>query len=150
MHVSVSLGGHLLLLRVLCGVFVAHSLLLLKTVRRVPTAALELALFPLLLSTVLIGSLSGSLLVEQPGEMLRHRRYLPPLDADLSLLILLHDEVYLTQFVVRPVVVQPPLRPTSLRTLEGRAQYDLGDLSKVPDVLCGVPSRVEERRAVGL
>src|SRR4051794_13098998 len=82
--------------------------------------------------------------------MLRHRRYLPPLDADLSLLVLLHDEVYLTQLVVHPLVVQSPLCAALLRTLEGGTQDDLRDLGQVADVLRCVPARVEERRAMGL
>src|SRR5829696_1120854 len=99
---------------------------------------------------MLVRDLCVSLFVEEPGEVLRHRRYLGPLDIDLSLLTLGDDEVYLTQLVTRTIIVEAPLRPAPLLALKSRAQDYLGDLGQVPDVLRGVPARVEERRALGL
>src|ERR687893_1512738 len=78
--------------------------------------------------------------------MLRHRLYLPPLDADLALTILLYDEVDLPQLLVRAVVVQPPLRSAPLFALQGCPEDDLGDLDQVPYVLRRVPPGVEEPR----
>ena len=109
MYVGVSLGGHLFLLGVLPTVFVAHLYSLSKRPGMPPSVALKLALFSFFLSTVLVRDLCVSLFVEQPGEMLRHRRYLAPLYTNIALLVLLHDEVYLAQLVARPVVVEAPL-----------------------------------------
>ena len=76
---------------------------------------------------MLVRDLCVSLFVEEPGEVLRHRRYLAPLDIDLSLLTLGDDKVYLTQLVARTIIVEAPLRPAPLLALKSRAQDDLGD-----------------------
>src|SRR3712207_3834907 len=105
-------------------------------------AASELALRAALLSASHVGDPA----IEERGKVLRHRPYLPPLDADLPLLVLLDDEVDLAELVVRAVEVEAPLGPPSLLALQRRPEDDLGDLDQIPYVLRRVPAGVEEPR----
>src|SRR3712207_9040909 len=104
--------------------------------------ASELALRAALLSASHISDLA----IQERGKMLRHRRYLAPLDADLALLVLLDYEVDLGELVVRTVEVEAPLGPPSLLALQRRPEADLGDLDQIPYVLRRVPAGVEEPR----
>src|SRR5918997_4839611 len=102
--------------------------------------ASELALRPALLAARHV----CDLVFDQGVEVLRHRRYLPPLDADLALPVLCDNEVDLAELLVGAVEVEAPLGTPSLLALQRRAEDDLGDLDQVPDVLRGVPPGVEE------
>src|SRR5215210_1136928 len=99
--------------------------------------ASELALRPAPLAARHVSDLA----FDQRGQVLRHRRYLTPLDADLALVgVLLDDEVDLAELLVWAVEVEAPLRPAALLALERGAEDDLGDLDQIPYVLRRVPA----------
>src|SRR5918997_4218638 len=104
--------------------------------------ASELALRPALLAARHV----CPFVFDRGGGVLGHRGYLPPLDADLALPVLRDNEVDLAELLVGAVEVEAPLGTPSLLALQRRAEDDLGDLDQVPDVLRGVPARVEEAR----
>src|SRR5215216_2193409 len=104
--------------------------------------ASELALRPASLAARHVSDLA----FDQRGQVLRHRRYLSSLDADLALGALLDDEVDLAELLVWTVEVEAPLRPAALLALERGAEDDLGDLDQIAYVLRRVPAGVEEPR----
>src|SRR5215203_266561 len=104
--------------------------------------ASELALRPASLAARHVSDLA----FDQRSQVLRHRRYISPLDADLALGALPDDEVDLAELFVWTVEVEAPLRPAALLALERGAEDDLGDLDQIAYVLRRVPAGVEEPR----